>query len=398
MQVVNVAETPLLIGEEREWKGVMSRFESTLAAKIAGESNEQRHWASRLRLAAYRARKGELASAKNDISEARSRFAGGASAQITAYMNFAEGICEYFENGAAAALPKLNRAKILSVGYPFGDDLHALVSAWLAATYRVLGQWEKMSAELVDVFPEEQQISAETRARASIVLADAWHEVFDYSRADIWYKGARNHALECGDDVAIGAMLYNRAAIRVFNMRIQEVLGHDTDTDACSLAIEAASAENYSQYTHDVSMRWVFELLKGQVLMLKRQYQQALELLDSAKIQGLEKDWPAVEFLRLTDVLRCKASIGLRSGDVVLNDSNELEQRFTGRVGAGDLAVGRWSLYSALTATASASSKDFSDRSTESVEEFMVQRNQESTALAAFLSLVSSRSSFIATK
>lgn len=375
----------------------MSRFESTLKDAIAGESNELRQWSLRLRLAAYRARKGEFGNAKSEILAARTRFSNGASAHITSYINFAEGINEYFEKGAAAALSKLMRAKVLSIRYSPDDDLRSLVSAWLATIYRVLGQWGKMSMELVEIFSHDHFLSAETRARTSIVLADAWHEIGDYVKADSWYKAARKYALECGDDMTIGAMLYNRAAIRVFNMRIQEVQGHEIDTEGCSVAIEAASAENYSQYSRDQSMHWVFELLKGQVLMLRHDFRGALTLFDHAKTQNLEKDWPAVEFLRLADVVRSRSAIGLCSTEEVESDAIALEQRFLGRVGAGDMAVGCWSLHMAILSVGSSSLKLLSNHAKTAVEDFMAQRHQESAALEEFLSNVEHRSSFILT-
>ena len=89
----------------------------------------------------------------------------------------------------------------------------------------------------------------------------------------------------------LGAILYNRAAIRVFNARISEVCGIADLLDESKVDLEAASAANYSLYVKDVGMRWTFDLLVGQIHLLRGEASIALEKLESQHAKELSQSW-----------------------------------------------------------------------------------------------------------
>lgn len=363
-------------------------------AEMGVAASDDLRWVSRLKLASYHARKGQYEVARAEIAAARKRFPAGGSAQITGFINFAEGVCDYFEKGASVALIKLRRAKALALGCSPDDELGFLVSAWLATAYRVLGQWSNMSAELLACFPINGEVSDQVLSRAAIVLADAWQESANYSRAESWYKIAHKHALECGDDLAIGAMLYNRAAIHIFNMRLLDVNGETVDVKACQAALEAASAENYSKYIHDQSMSWVFDLLNGQLMMLKENFVESLSFFRRVTASDLASDWPAVDLVRRADVLRCKSALGEVATKLEIDSFSVLLEDLKDRVGHGDIAVACWSIYLALKEAEPAAARVFMDRSRVAAENHQASQRAEIQALEDFFSNVSNRSSY----
>ncbi len=55
-------------------------------------------------------------------------------------------------------------------------------------------------------------------ARASLVVADAYHYAGRFDLAKGWYAAVRQHALADGDDAMISAMLHNVATFRANNV------------------------------------------------------------------------------------------------------------------------------------------------------------------------------------
>ena len=330
-------------------EGVMSRYESSLVAALSGERDTHKYWMLRLKHAVYKARLGYLDDAREIIRSARSVLSQMNTAQIVAYINFAEGVCEYFENGAAKAIDKLNRSRALATGCPPNDDLPLLVAAWLAAVHRILGQWDNLSRDLADIFVAGRVVSDEVAARACLVVADTCEDVGAVTKANNWYKSARESALRLGDDSSLGAILYNRAAIKVFNVRIQEVKGLNLDIDECHLIVQAASAENYAQYVKDASLGWAFDLLFGQLAIVQGQYAEAIRRFTSSKIPiDLSANWPSAELMRSADILRSRAILNEMDQSQVIQGASALMERFSGGVSASGMAIAAYSIQLAL--------------------------------------------------
>lgn len=372
----------------------MSRFESNLVAAISDERDIHKYWMLRLRHAAYNARLGNTEYAREVIESARSALPQMNTAQMVSYINFAEGVCDYFESGAAKAIDKLSRSRVLSVGCPPNDDLPLLVSAWLAAVHRALGQWDNLFHDLIDIFVSKRSVTDEVAVRACLVVADSWEEIEDTEMADKWYKAARECALRLGDDSSLGAILYNRAAIRVFNMRIREIRGFGLDIDECHIIVQTASAENYAHYVKDTSLGWVFDLLFGQLAMLKGQYEEAVHRLTSMSIPAnLEADWPSAELMRVADLLRCRAMLGEINEQYVSHQISGPVDRLLNEASAGGAAIALYSIQCALSAIHCQSDK-YKKMSMEAIVKFDHMCNQESKVLKGFLERAAQESTF----
>jgi tetratricopeptide (TPR) repeat protein len=345
-----VREMRVVSPRHRNFVGVanMSRYESTLLAQLDAESDPSLRSVLSLRLSSYWARKGEVARARDLIAEIRQKHAGGQSAQIFAHINFSEAMCEFFGGGILSALPKLLRSEILCTACPPDDDLPALVCVWAASFFRSMGNWSKMEIYLRSALQVRDKFSDEVCCRLALVIADSYQEIDNYSRADRWYKRARLHAMRIGDDSVVSAMLYNQSAIRIYNTRLSELVNDSSDLVPCDLALQAASAENYSLYSRDVSMPWMFDLLLGQLKLLQGQFIDALSRLESADVQGLTRHWPAVELVRKADVLRANVGARLLSSDQACSAAREIEEMFSLIDSPGDVAVAAYSVSAAL--------------------------------------------------
>lgn len=363
----------------------MSRFESNLLEAINSAVSDTKRSILKLAWAAYRVRVGDIATARSVAVDIRLQYSSNYNPQVFAYINFVEGLCEFFENGIESAIPKLKRSNALSNGCPADDELPALIKAWLAGVYRNLGKWQVMADFLISAIASADRLSSEAYCRLSLVAADAFQEIESYDEATRWYASAHHHAVKLGDDAALSAVLYNRAAIRIFNARLGEVGGRQVDIAESRIALEAASAKNYTQYIKDASMQWGFDLMAGQLLILRRDYEGALDLLDSEDVRKLEHQWPAVDLVRRADVLRCRALLGQIDESEVQRQANDIWFRSDTVIGAGDRAISAFSLSMGLASFDEKTSLFFRNLACEALIAFNDERRREAVELDRFI-------------
>ena len=359
----------------------MSRFEAGLSEKISELAESPARALLELRLAAYRARKGDIQTARQMVSRTRNLYEHLGSAQLMAHVNFSEAICEFFEVGTQPALIKLQRSQALSFGCPLSDDLPVLAAAWSASLNRILGDWKGLADSTNLIFAGKHRVSSEALCRLRLVAADCLQEVQDYEQAEAWYKATRRDSLVLGDDTVLGALLYNKSAIRVFNVRIDEILGKSSDLDRCSFALEAASAENLAQYMHDVSMPWVFDMLAGQLMLLQGNFTEALKRLDSAKAQDLARRWPGVDLVRRSDLVRAQSALGMLTRNQVLNEVLELKACCERETYFGDCAISAYSLAEAVGGIDQDEFGKLREIASCAVTSFLEQRGREKTVV-----------------
>lgn len=327
-----------------------------------------------LRIAAYLARKGQFEKARRIILDVRDATQGSYSPDVFCAINFAEGAVQYFEHGADAAIDKFLRSAALSAGCPTTDDLPSLVLAWIANCRRLQGRWSDEFSVLKDAIVRLTVDSAEVLERICLIISDSLQEIRQYADARAWYEASRKHALLAGDDSAISAILYNRTALGIFNARIDRAKGLKVDLEGWQADIFALSAENYTHYVGEHSMTWVFDLMKGQLHLLRGDFAAALELLDRPEIVHQLLGWPAVELVRRSDVLLACAHLSKVNPSDVVEYAKPLLGEFESKVGSGDLAIAAHSLLEAAQLNKSSEADDIRQILSSALDQFETKR------------------------
>lgn len=326
----------------------MGKYEEYLRDRFGPSLSTREQWLYRLRLAAYMGRRGDFDAVSSALEAARRIFSVDPSADIFAYANFAEAMTFFSAGRLEQCLDKLLRADALGVGCSVNDDIRVLIKGWLAHIYRIRGEWQKLECALRQCLEIGAPRSSEAMGRIAVVFADGLQQTAQYHIADAWYALARDSAMLCGDDSVTGAILFNRPSCRVFNERISKISSSGVDANLGMAAMEAASALNYSGYVRDESLPWVFDMLNSQICMLQDDHQRALAHLESPEWRQFKSDWPLVEVLRSTDVLLCKARLGLVTEDKLLCEARSLFEVLAASDDWGDVAIGFNSLREAI--------------------------------------------------
>jgi len=218
----------------------------------------------------------------------------------------AEGVLHYFQVKTKESYDRIQRAYGLAIALK-NDSALPTCAAWMAHLEFDKCAYEKMANHVEEAFTRSTENDHQAKARASLVLACAYHLAGSYPLARPWYEAARLHAAAEGDDATLSAMLFNVATLRASNVRLDDTFGIESVSEIHRAGMEASSAENYDDAIGSASLDFLGLMLRGQILTINKKYLEALryfETIDFSKLQ--DRMIPTIE----VDRAWCMANIG----------------------------------------------------------------------------------------
>lgn len=257
-----------------------SRLLGRLDAQIASEPDAVRQASLRAQRAMHWARQGAHEAVLREVGAIREAFGKRPNAEVTAWISLAEAVNSFYSQPGPQALDRLRRAQALAraIGHV---ELQALSAAWLAHLEFNASRMEPMiehAAEALRLAAPEHHAAL---ARASLVVADAYHYAGRFDLAKGWYAAVRQHALADGDDAMISAMLHNVAALRVNKIHLDDVQGKSTADDLQRAEMETDSAESYDIGIGTLSLKSFVPLIRAQLLTTQGRFLEAAHILSA---------------------------------------------------------------------------------------------------------------------
>lgn len=292
-------------------------------------------------LACYWARVGEFTEAERLRKELRRDFGDGKSARVSILIMCSEALHLYYQELSPNARDRMARASLLSKAVGDGR-LIALTSAWLAHIYFNLNRFDQMATDLRSCLCVMSADDGTAECRASLVLGDAFLFVGDVQKSQVYYERARSAAVSLGDQAAVGAMTYNRAALRVARARFNRIDGKSDDFELSMIRGEVQSAINYQAVAQLRSLDHLLQAAQVGVLMLAGSYADAetqiRTVLDSSAVPANSPQW----LLLSTDLALALARLGRE--DEALTQAQSLSEAAIDCLRADDRALALASL------------------------------------------------------
>jgi hypothetical protein len=258
-----------------------------LVAGRAATTDSESQAALTAELACYWARVGEFEEAERLRVELRKVYGDGRSARVSILIMIAEALQLYFKDLSPLARDRMVRANLLSNACQ-ERRLVSLSSAWLAHIDFNLNDFETMTKSLDLCFAAIEEDDGMAECRASLVLGDAFLFCGEMQASRRWYERARLAANKVGDQAAIGAITYNRAALRVAAARVTSVGGQIPEESMIALRTEVNTAINYQAIARLISLDHLLKSAVVGTLMLERNFEAASaaisELLNSESV------------------------------------------------------------------------------------------------------------------
>ena len=230
-------------------------------------------------IACYLARVGEFDEVERRRVTLRREFGDGRSAPVSILIMCVEALVLFYRGLDPGARDRLARANLLSVACR-QPDLVALTYSWLAHIDFNLGNFESMSLAIKRCMHAIASDDGTALLRVSLVLGDALSFSGHAGGARKWYEQARLISTRLGDQAAIGAITYNRAALRVAAARLRSLTLQADDQTLAMLDAEVRSAVNYQSLARLNSLDHLLQSATIGVLMLQERYTDASEAID----------------------------------------------------------------------------------------------------------------------
>ena len=286
----------------------MSRLLDTLRSELRAARSPAAVSEARVRLSVFYARRGDESEAAVEITELRSLGHSANLATCTAQANLAEGVLAFCKGNQAEALDKLRRARALA-GLAASDALERLCLAWLSHVELNLMQTANIGTQIELILSSARSNEHAALSRIGMTLAIALHSCGRYELARPWYELSRQHAVAEGDDLTLDALMHNVAAIRIHNLRLNEITESGDVSELIRAEQELASGMNYDEAKSPKSYRWMFPLLRIQLLMLQKQIDLARLALDAWFSEHQAQALPRAIYLARVDYSYCLSQL-----------------------------------------------------------------------------------------
>ena len=262
-----------------------------------------------VQIACYQARIGEFENAESRRVELRKEFGAGQSARVSILIMCLEGMLLYFKDLNPAARDRLLRANLLSVACN-ERALAALTFAWLSHIDFNQGRYDSMARAIAKCFETIDADDGSAACRVSLVLGDAFTFTNKVDQARIWYEHARVTANRIGDQAAVGAITYNRAALHVASARVRRLTARLDSSEINFVNAEVRSAINYQHVARLISLGHLLRSASIGVLMLEEQFEKAcFAIKDVVASSEVPKDSAELALL-YADQAHCLARLG----------------------------------------------------------------------------------------
>ena len=258
----------------------MSTVFDRLEARILAAADEREQSLARAEHACYLARAGQFGVARRIAGELREQAGNNLSLNLGIWLNILDGLIAYFEFLDPLARNKLRAAQALAVAGK-NQRLAALASAWLAHVELDLGNFAAFRNALQMYFDWAIESGEDAALRAHMTVANALMHVGRRSEAQLDYEIARRCAVNIGDEIAIGALMYNRAAFALSFVRFQGVAGIAFDEDWFKyISMEVESAKTFQFATGVDALTSQMLCCYGEALLLLGRHAEAARVLE----------------------------------------------------------------------------------------------------------------------
>lgn len=286
-----------------------SPYVTKLLSDIKAAPNSEAKAVFSAELGCYWARVGEFAEAERIRQELRRDFGNARSVRVSILTMVLEGLQLYYKDLSPGARDRMLRASLLSKGFQ-EQELIARTSAWMAHFELNGARFDSMISELRTSLEAMTPADSATTCRVSLVLGDACLIAGLPGHSQSWYEQARRAANQLGDHAAVGAMTYNRAALRVARCRYERLSTGSLRVELPLLRMDVESAINYQSVARLRSLEHLLTTTKVGLMMIQESWASAVPLIESLLASNDVAQKSAQRWLLMSDHALSLAAIG----------------------------------------------------------------------------------------
>lgn len=259
--------------------------------------------------ASVHARLGYLDQARAEVIELRRLPEAGTSGVLSAWLWLTEGLIDYHECLNLRARDRVHRAVALASSLR-APRIQSLAAAWLAHFDFRAQDYSAMILHADMSLRQAAEGHHGARARASLVVAGAYHFAGREDLAQPWYGRARIHAAAEGDGATLSAVMYNMSVLRLIEVRLADVFGQRDEAAVrrALLGTESSVSLDHSLRTKALSHHPPMQ--RAQILTVCGDHAGALAVYDEHLAGALAEGLGGSECLFQADRAWCLHQLG----------------------------------------------------------------------------------------
>lgn len=286
-----------------------SRLLNNLDTAIAAAAQPVQADCLRAERAGLLARQGQMAEARTVLSALQAQYTRQPNLSVSAWLSLAEGFVSYFSDLNRGARDKISRAYALGTAAR-DTRLRALSVAWIAHIDYVDHDLEAMTRHIVECFELAEPEHHAARARACLVVAQAYHYGGRFDSAQPWYAKTRQHANSEGDEAMLSAVMHNMAGLLANESRQTVLRGVEDDAVTRRAMLGVESTGNFDALVGTGSLDALVPLLRAQVCSLQGRWADAVALYEAHFSDGLLQGLDRMRAFLGADLAWCRLQLG----------------------------------------------------------------------------------------
>ena len=297
-----------------------SRLLSRLESEIAAAGNSRQADCLRCELAAYLARLGDHDRAARELAAVQARNAAHPDPWVSAWWHFGEGLAIHFTQLSRQAHDRMKRAHAVATAAG-NKPLQALAMAWLAQFEYHAIRPESMAKRAGAALALATSDNHAACARASLVVAEGYHDGGRFDLARPWYDRSHSHATAEGDDTMLSAIMSTMTSLHIADLQHRQASGMRESGDDVARAISIS--ESVGRFDAMFGVNGLSELapiLRAQILTLTGRTGEALELYELHLEAAVARGYKMVEGGLIADRAWCRWKAGRK--DKVREDAD----------------------------------------------------------------------------
>jgi hypothetical protein len=291
--------------------GWRSSAVSHLDHQITNASHRMQRAVLRAERAGILARMGKSPEALAEISFLRTEFKGCLYPEVSVRLYLAEAWQAYFADFSPKAGSTIRRAHALSQAAGLTAE-RALSAAWLAHMDYIQLDFHAMVKHILEALHGSEPHAHNTRSRACLVVAEAYHLAGAFQCAQPWYAQARFHAMAGRDPLTLSAINHNMAWHRTLQSFQQSLWGNlgTAQDEARHAMTSAAATQALDTCGGTMAPQRSIQLAQALGYSVLGRYDQALNLYDSHGLPSEAEGLSPLKPLILADMAWCCYQIG----------------------------------------------------------------------------------------
>lgn len=259
--------------------------------------------------ASYLARLGHFDEVRSELAGLHERYDPQPNVEISAWLNLVEGLVIFSNDMGQGASDKFLRSHALSVAAGL-VRMRALSAAWLAHMAFLRVDVAAMTRYLGEALGLADKSNRAARARASLVVAQGYHQGGRLDLALPWYSLARGHAIDDGDDAMVSALMHNMAWLRASNLRQEKVLGDCSTGESDHALMSAQSTAHYDLLVGTNNLQANIPILQAKLLASSGQAAEALAIFDENLETAVHEGLGRLQADLIADRAWCRLQLG----------------------------------------------------------------------------------------